>query len=273
MKPPAFQFYPDNFRDGVSDMEQNEIGAYIMLLCYQWNNGYIPKDKARMERAAFGEVSAHVLRKFKLFPDGELRNERLEYERNKQTAYRESRSINGQKGGRPKAHGKHMVLKTEPKHKAQKSSPSPSPSPSPIPDSATDSIKDVGVTPTNGDAEWLATLSGNPAYEGIEVDREFGKMKAWCDANGKLPSRRRFVNWLNRCEKPLKLNGVSARTLSAFDIKTIIQAKDSKAAAIRTRYCSDTAIDQIWSDPSKRREYFELKKEVKNLNNQLSNMA
>ena len=26
---------------------------------------------------------------------------------------------------------------------------------------------------------------------------------AWCSANRKQPSRKRFVNWLNRCEKPI----------------------------------------------------------------------
>jgi hypothetical protein len=29
-------------------------------------------------------------------------------------------------------------------------------------------------------------------------------MQAWCSANRKQPSRRRFVNWLNRAEKPMQ---------------------------------------------------------------------
>lgn len=129
MKPPAFQFYPDNFIQGVSDMEQCEVGAYILLLCYQWNHGSIPADKPRLERIAHGYVSDHVLAKFRLF-DGLLKNERLELEREKQEAYRKTRAENGAKGGRPKAHANHMVLKQEPNGKAYESSPSPSPSPS-----------------------------------------------------------------------------------------------------------------------------------------------
>lgn len=53
------------------------------------------------------------------------------------------------------------------------------------------------------DAEWILSLKSNPAYLGLDVDKEFHKMNAWCSTNGKMPSRRRFVNWLNRSEKPI----------------------------------------------------------------------
>ena len=33
--------------------------------------------------------------------------------------------------------------------------------------------------------------------------REFDKMTAWCTVNRKQPSRRRFINWLNRAERPM----------------------------------------------------------------------
>jgi hypothetical protein len=58
-----------------------------------------------------------------------------------------------------------------------------------------------------------------------------------------------------------------------MDLKTIIQAKQSKAADLRQKFCSDTAIDAVWNDPKKRAEFFALKKEIKELTNQLSNMA
>jgi len=123
-KPPAFQFYADDFLGGVSDMTQTEIGAYILLLCHQWNGGKISDDKPRLALIAKGDVSDHVLSKF---PNG--KNKRLEVERKKQQLYRESRALNGKLGGRPcKAHENHMVSET----KAKLSSPSPSPSPSPI---------------------------------------------------------------------------------------------------------------------------------------------
>jgi hypothetical protein len=45
----------------------------------------------------------------------------------------------------------------------------------------------------------------------LDVDKEFHKMNAWCSTNGKMPSRRRFVNWLNRSEKPISNHREAAR--------------------------------------------------------------
>jgi hypothetical protein len=57
--------------------------------------------------------------------------------------------------------------------------------------------------PAETDAQWLARLKADPAYAGLDIDREFARMKSWCDTNRKQPSRRRFVNWLLRCERPM----------------------------------------------------------------------
>ncbi|NTV51305.1 MAG: hypothetical protein HGA69_00515 [Desulfobulbaceae bacterium] len=54
------------------------------------------------------------------------------------------------------------------------------------------------------DEEWLSQIKTNPAYLDIEVDREYGKMLAWCQNKKKVPSRARFLNWLNRVDVPMK---------------------------------------------------------------------
>ena len=125
MNPPAFQFYSDDFIGGVSTMTQHEVGAYILLLCHQWQSGKISDDMERLKIVAKGKVSDHVLSKF---PNG--KNRRMEQERKKQAIYREKQAINGAKGGRPTKPKPNPSLsfglsQTEPK----KSSPSPSPSP------------------------------------------------------------------------------------------------------------------------------------------------
>jgi uncharacterized protein YdaU (DUF1376 family) len=125
-KPPAFQFYVDDFLGGTMHFTDAEAGLYIRLLCVQWSRGGLPDDAD--ELATYGKGGTSIIRVLAKFPkceDGLLRNGRLEEERAKQESYRESRSINGKQGGRPcKPHANHMVLKT----KAQESSPSPSPS-------------------------------------------------------------------------------------------------------------------------------------------------
>lgn len=67
----------------------------------------------------------------------------------------------------------------------------------------------AGAPPTS-DSDWISELSKNAAYEGIDVRREFGKMVAWTTTNKKQPTKRRFVNWLNRAERPISLNGHAA---------------------------------------------------------------
>lgn len=51
--------------------------------------------------------------------------------------------------------------------------------------------------------DWLESLKTDVAYQGIDVQREYNKMVRWCETNRKEPTRRRFINWLNRCDRPL----------------------------------------------------------------------
>lgn len=127
MRPPAFQFYADDFLAGTSDMTTEEVGAYIRLLCHQWNKGGIPNDPERIALMSGGIAKPHAVAKFRLCEDGMLRNARLERERDKQTKYREKQAVNGAKRwvGNAKPHAKDEPNACSP-------SPSPSPSNTPI---------------------------------------------------------------------------------------------------------------------------------------------
>jgi hypothetical protein len=75
-------------------------------------------------------------------------------------------------------------------------------------DTDTELLNVVGaVAPTSSrkkqPIDFISELKANPAYAGIDVEREHAKMHQWCKVNGKQPSPRRFVNWLNRIEKPM----------------------------------------------------------------------
>lgn len=59
---------------------------------------------------------------------------------------------------------------------------------------------------SKSDSDWLSELSKDKTYSGIDVSREHGKMLNWCRTNQKQPTRRRFVNWLNRTDKPMTGN-------------------------------------------------------------------
>jgi len=55
------------------------------------------------------------------------------------------------------------------------------------------------------DGAWLAQLCTAPAYQGIDVMKEWEKAKMWCSANNRQPTRRFFINWLNKIERPMQV--------------------------------------------------------------------
>jgi uncharacterized protein YdaU (DUF1376 family) len=104
MNSPAFQFYVQDFLTGTMHLSAEEIGAYILLLCHQWDKGALPdsdKDLLRIGRTRM-KVLVVVKQKFPVCDDGLLRNTRMENERTKQIAYRDQRRENANKRWKPK---------------------------------------------------------------------------------------------------------------------------------------------------------------------------
>lgn len=60
--------------------------------------------------------------------------------------------------------------------------------------------KTVGRNQSAPDDEWIASLKTDPAFGGIDTDREVAKCRRWCETNRKSFSTRRIINWLNRAE-------------------------------------------------------------------------
>lgn len=60
------------------------------------------------------------------------------------------------------------------------------------------------------DEEFLTQLRATGAYNGIDLDAELRKMRAWLltpKGRGRKLTRQFAVNWLNRVDKPLQLGG------------------------------------------------------------------
>jgi hypothetical protein len=51
--------------------------------------------------------------------------------------------------------------------------------------------------------EVIAMYKDDPTYEGIDVAKEAGKCLNYYRAKGKQFTEQKFVNWLNRAEKPI----------------------------------------------------------------------
>ena len=104
---PAFQFYPRDFLAdrNVMAMSLAEKGAYIILLCHCWLDGYIPKDPEQLRRIV-GFNGRRCWNSIKTLcscfiedNDGHLIHPRIERERQKQASFR----ARGKKGGQASA--------------------------------------------------------------------------------------------------------------------------------------------------------------------------
>jgi hypothetical protein len=47
----------------------------------------------------------------------------------------------------------------------------------------------------------------NSCVVGDSTKGQISKMEAWCLTNKRQPTRKRFLNWLNRIDKPIAPNG------------------------------------------------------------------
>jgi uncharacterized protein YdaU (DUF1376 family) len=204
MKPPAFQFYADDFLAGVADMTQAEVGAYVLLLCHQWNRGSAPVEPERQQLLAKGSVSAHVLAKFKLQEDGTLKNERLEREREKQARYRASQSEKGLRSAESRReprlnHGLNNGS-TAVQPSVNPPSPSPSPSNTPIVPSDTLTIYEAYPRKVGRDAALKAIAKAQKQLPAADL---LAKVKAYAYATARWSDDdRKFIphpaTWFNR---------------------------------------------------------------------------
>lgn len=150
---PAFQFYPDDFLGSskVAVMSAEEVGIYLLLLCWDWNeNGieWVPEDLARFCRttdAAFGIAWEKRLRRCFVERDGRFWNPRLEREREKQAKFRAKQSAAGTASAQARFNRGSTVVQPDTQPAGN------SPFPSPFPAQATAFRASARKTNGNGD--------------------------------------------------------------------------------------------------------------------------
>ena len=235
MKPPAFQFYADDFLAGTVTMNFTQRGMYITLLCIQWNKGYVTADDIADligDGTAIAQPSANrVLAKFKLLPDGNYQNDRMEQERKKQDIFRENRRAAGIKGNEIRWHSDGIAMAN---HIANHPSSSPSPSPSPkISDKASGGVSKPFVSSDKGEQalEKPVQLAGKvklePHHKELADRMESCLNGQWCNDAGK---------WLLRiCGATRKAERVIAEVENAI--------KEQRIKTTPAQYA-----EQIWKE-------------------------
>jgi hypothetical protein len=114
----------------------------------------------------------------------------------------------------------------------------------------------------------IAGFSKDETYRGIDVRREYGKMRKWCEINGKKPSKRRLVNWLNKSEQSLPALASRRKAAAAQepnrDFNSEEVANNFKTWAIEKyeERRDEIALWQTWGDvpPELRTEWWKLRK-------------
>lgn len=138
-------------------MKPAQKGAYMDLLCLQWNQGAISEDDMECVLGEIDEpLRAKVRSKFGEYDEGLYRNERLEAERLKQAQYRQQQSNKGLASAKARFnHGSTTVGgSVEPMGVPKLNSPVSSlQSPSPIKNISFDSVCLANRILTNSD-EW-----------------------------------------------------------------------------------------------------------------------
>lgn len=106
---PAFQFYPGDFLSDKNTalMAPEEIGAYVLLMCYCWKEGSLNDDMeemallSRMDEQAFkSSWEKRISSCFIMNDHGEWVHPRLEKERQKQKKWKEKSSAAGKRSAR-----------------------------------------------------------------------------------------------------------------------------------------------------------------------------
>jgi len=103
---PSFQLYCSSFLASCITMTNQQVGAYIRLLCWQWDHDAVPSQEESLRKILGGITKREfraiwdVLRNKFVEENGLLRNPRLEVERQNQLEYRQKQRERGAAGAR-----------------------------------------------------------------------------------------------------------------------------------------------------------------------------
>jgi uncharacterized protein YdaU (DUF1376 family) len=233
VKAPAFQLYAGDFLVGTAMMTSEEVGGYIRLLCYEWTNGPLANDPAVLSRLSgcTSNALASVMHKFSIDDAGKVYNERLEQVRKEREDFAASRAENAKKGWEKRkgdapsnacaeqVHCTSNALQSSVFSLQSSSTSSPSFEIAQIAAEAAPSAPSKQAKkPTLTDAEWLADLKADATYSHVDIGFEHGKFLRWFTERKRQPTRRAFLSWINKKEKPMGVQGhnVPSSILDAF---------------------------------------------------------
>ena len=205
MKAPAFQFYAQDFDMDTATWENDEVGAYIRLLSYEWVNGGLPNDIYKLSKIVresqkkFIGKWKNLSTKFIQNGNGLLINKRMEEVREQQRQYIESQREKGIKSAKKRWEGHVTPVRTTVKTRLQPNDNTSTSSST----SSSNNKKNIILT----DEEFLEGLKKD--FFWVDFEREMVKINAWLKVNPTRKMTRRFlVRWISKIEKPMQTKAV-----------------------------------------------------------------
>ena len=200
---PWFPFFAKDWLVSTMEMSNEEKGAYIDLLCMQWENGYVSRIPTRYAREW-----ATLKPKFQIIEDGKFVNPRLQEIRAEKEDILNKQRLGGIKGAKSRyglpndlaisSQSQSQNQKKESEKEKEEETPEPA-----VPTPLTNRLKKFAEDALK-DPEKVEALKA--AYPGVDLIAELAKwLVHWLnDLKGAPRSRfgRSFNNWLKRAENP-----------------------------------------------------------------------
>ncbi len=149
--------------------------------------------------------------------------------------------------------------------------PSPSPSPSTSSTPPSPLVLEVQCIETKPviktDDQWIDLLQRSEGYRELNVREQYSRCGIWCQNHGKHLTKRRFISWLNKSDKPMSIavngNGHAPNGAQLISWNQELGRVISKMEKIQSQYSDHQGWDQ--RDRTRYAELGVRKKELKNL--------
>lgn len=203
---PSFQFYPGDYCRDTRLLSIAARGAWMDLICsLHWSQprGKITVDIPALDRL-WGTQTEHTRQLLKELQDRKVCDIVTDDHGNVTlTSRRITREENSKNSDRLRKQKQRVTEKSHESHTPSSSSSSKDFNSSDLKRVGANGSKTVNRRTRLPDDEWIKTLEESPAYTGIDIQKEFHKCLEWFKNKGIAVSRQRFLNWLNKTDKPL----------------------------------------------------------------------
>lgn len=216
-------------------MTREERGLYIILLCMQWNVGFVTADDFDRLGSGMAEPSLkHVIRKFEADAEGLYRNKRLEQVRQEQQLYKETRQKAGKAGAEARWHP-HGSANAN----AMANDGSPSPTPTPLKPRERERHFPEAVVPKWEEVKTMADLAAIPETVAREFFDHYDSKNLWANKHGTPVNVRGCLIVWNNNQKKINANPNRNQTRGPVNPRLAGQADDpnskrARLAAART---------------------------------------